>query len=59
MAPMRKNTGEKHKMSISSIKILLQILLINPKTKLPDNEIGAVLTEMIQNPNFKTIVKEF
>ncbi len=50
---------KKHKMSISSIKILLQILLINPKTKLPDNEIGTVLTEMIQNPNFKTIVKEF
>lgn len=48
-----------HKMSISSIKILLQILLLNPKTKLPDNEIGTVLFEMVQNPNFKPIVKNF
>ena len=50
---------KKHKMSISSIKILLQILFINPKTKLPNNEIGEVLGEMTQNPNFKLIVKDF
>ena len=48
-----------HKMSISSIKILLQILSINPSIILPKNEIGNILYEMSNNPNFKSIVKNF
>lgn len=48
-----------HKMSISSIKILLQILHKNPSIVLPKNEIGEVLSEMTQNPNFKSVVKNF
>ena len=48
-----------HKMSISSIKILLQILYKNPSTILPKNEIGEVLHEMTLNPNFKPVVKNF
>ena len=48
-----------HKMSISSIKILLQILSINPSVILPKNEIGNILYEMSNNPNFKSIVKNF
>ncbi len=48
-----------HKMSISSIKILLQILYKNPSITLPKNEIGDVLHEMTQNPNFKPVVNNF
>jgi MerR family transcriptional regulator/heat shock protein HspR len=48
-----------HKMSISSIKFLLQILEKNPKIDLPQNEIGLTLIEMMKNPNFKTIVNQF
>ena len=48
-----------HKMSISSIKILLQILYKNPSIILPKNEIGEVLHEMTINPNFKPVVKNF
>lgn len=48
-----------YKMSISSIKFLLQVLYKNPKIQLPQNEIGEVLVEMCQNPNFKDIVKNF
>ena len=48
-----------HKMSISSIKILLQILYKNPSTILPNNEIGEVLHEMTLNPNFKPVVENF
>ena len=48
-----------HKMSISSIKFLLQVLYKNPELKLPPNEIGEVLVEMMQNPNFKAVVKNF
>ena len=48
-----------HKMSISSIKILLQILSINPSIILPKHEIGNILYEMSNNPNFKFIVKNF
>ncbi|MBR1425042.1 MerR family transcriptional regulator [bacterium] len=48
-----------HKMSISSIKFLLKILQINPKTILPKNEIGNILKELTKNPNFKEIVKNF
>lgn len=50
---------KEHKMSISSLKILLQILYKNPKTILPANEIGEVLTEMTSNPNFIPVVKNF
>lgn len=50
---------KKHKMSISSIKFLLQVLYKNPELKLPPNEIGEVLVEMMQNPNFKAVVKNF
>ena len=46
-------------MSISSIKFLLQVLYKNPELKLPPNEIGEVLVEMMQNPNFKAVVKNF
>ena len=48
-----------HKMSISSLKFLLQVLYKNPKIDLPHNEIGEVLKEMSKNPNFKIVVKEF
>ena len=48
-----------HKMSISSIKFLLQVLYKNPKIQLPQNDIGEVLVEMSKNPNFKDIVKDF
>lgn len=48
-----------HKMSISSIKFLLQVLYKNPQIKLPQNDIGEVLVEMSKNPNFKEIVKNF
>jgi MerR family transcriptional regulator/heat shock protein HspR len=48
-----------HKMSISSIKFLLQTLDKNPKIELPQNAIGLTLTEMTKNPNFKCIVKQF
>ena len=48
-----------HKMSISSIKILLQILYKNPELTLPDNEIGETLKELAKNPNFKEVVKQF
>lgn len=48
-----------HKMSISSLKILLQIMKLNPCIKLPHNEIGEVLHELMGNPNFKTVVKNF
>ncbi|CCY23659.1 transcriptional regulator MerR family [Brachyspira sp. CAG:484] len=48
-----------HKMSISSIKFLLQVICENPKIRLPHNEIGEVLVEMCQNPNFKDIVRNF
>lgn len=48
-----------HKMSISSLKFLLQILYQNPKIDLPNNEIGKVLNEMSKNPNFKEVVKNF
>lgn len=48
-----------HKMSISSIKFLLQVLYKNSQIKLPQNEIGEVLVEMSQNPNFKSVVKNF
>jgi len=50
---------KEHKMSIASIKILLQILCENPSINLPQNEIGEVLLEMSQNPNFKPVVKNF
>lgn len=48
-----------HKMSISSIKILLQILYKNPELTLPDNEIGETLKELAKNPNFKSVVGGF
>ena len=54
-----KSLVKAHKMSISSIKILLQILSINPSIILPKNEIGNILYEMSNNPNFKSIVKNF
>ncbi len=46
-------------MSISSIKILLQIIQKNPNLILPDNKIGDILSEMRQNPNFNKVVKKF
>jgi len=48
-----------HSMSISSLKILLQILYLNPKAVLPKNEIGKILKELLKNPNFASIVKNF
>ena len=48
-----------YKMSISSLKILLQILYKNPDLILPENEIGETLRELKENPNFKPIVKNF
>lgn len=48
-----------HKMSISSIKVLLQIIQDNPEITLPNNEIGDALREMVKNPNFKEVVKHF
>ena len=48
-----------HKMSISSIKILLQILSINQKVNMPNNEIGEILLEMKKNPNFEPVVSKF
>lgn len=50
---------KKHKMSISSIKILLQFIAENPKIAYPNNEIGKTLEEMSKNPNFKPVVKKF
>ena len=48
-----------YKMSISSIKILLQIIQKNPNLILPDNKIGDILSEIRQNPNFNKVVKKF
>ncbi len=48
-----------YKMSISSVKILLQIIQKNPDIIMPDNKIGDILTEMAQNPNFNKVVKKF
>lgn len=48
-----------HKMSISSLKILLQIVSLNQNIKLPHNDIGEVLRELMENPNFTTVVKNF
>jgi len=48
-----------HKMSVSSVKILLQILYLNQKSKLPKNAVGEVLCEMLKNPNFKKVVRKF
>ncbi len=50
---------KKYKMSISSIKILLQIIQKNPDILLPENEIGEIFTQMYQNPNFNKVVKNF
>ena len=50
---------QKHKMSISSIKIILQLIQQNPIVEYPKNEIGKTLEEMAQNPNFNAIVKNF
>jgi DNA-binding transcriptional MerR regulator len=54
-----RNLVKNHKMSISSIKFLLQTLYKNPKIDLPKNNIGLTLIEMTKNPNFKIIVKHF
>ncbi len=48
-----------YKMSISSIKILLQIIQKNPEIELPDNNIGEILQAMTKNPNFDKVVKKF
>lgn len=48
-----------YKMSISSIKTLLQIIFLNPEIVLPKNEIGEVLAELKENPNFAPVVKNF
>lgn len=48
-----------YKMSISSIKILLQIIQKNPNIILPNNKIGNILLEMTNNPNFEKVVKKF
>lgn len=48
-----------HKMSMSSLKFLLQVIYKNPRIDLPNNEIGKVLKEMSKNPNFKEVVKNF
>jgi len=48
-----------YKMSISSIKILLQIIQKNPNIILPNNKIGEILSDMTQNPNFDKVVKKF
>lgn len=48
-----------YKMSISSIKFLLQVIDKNPKLNLPQNEIGEVIQQMLNNPNFSLIVKNF
>ena len=48
-----------HKMSISSIKFLLQVLSQNSKIELPKNDIGKTFHEMLNNPNFKIVVKDF
>lgn len=48
-----------YKMSISSLKFILQVFYKNPKIDLPTGEISKVLKEMAKNPNFKIIVKEF
>ena len=50
---------KKHKMSISSLKFLLQLIAKNPNIELPKNEIGEVLSEMSKNPNFIPIVESF
>lgn len=54
-----RNLLKTHNISIASLKILLQILYMNPKTVLPDNEIGDILKELTKNPNFQTVVSEF
>ena len=46
-------------MSISSVKILLQIVKENPSMVFPANEIGKTLEEMSKNPNFTQVVKNF
>lgn len=48
-----------YKMSISSLKVLLQIIYKNPNLNLPNNEIGEILKELRENPNFKSIVRNF
>jgi MerR family transcriptional regulator/heat shock protein HspR len=48
-----------HKMSISSLKFLLQILYKNSNVELPNNEIGNTLKEMLKNPNFERVVEKF
>lgn len=48
-----------YNMSISSIKILLQIIQINAEIILPENKIGDILLEMTKNPNFDKVVKKF
>lgn len=50
---------KKYNMSISSIKVLLQIIYENPDINLPKNKIGSTLAEMAQNPNFNKVVKKF
>ncbi len=50
---------QKHKLSIASIKIILQLMHKNPIINFPKNEIGKTLEEMQNNPNFKIIVKNF
>ncbi len=48
-----------HKMSISSVKILLQIVRENPSMVFPANEVGKTLEEMSKNPNFSQVVRNF
>lgn len=48
-----------NKMSITSVKTLLKIINANPKLKLPNDEIGQILEEMRENPNFKPVVENF
>lgn len=50
---------KKHKMSISAIKFLLQVVFQNPLISFPSNEIGEILFEMKENPNFEPVVKNF
>lgn len=46
---------QKHNMSISSIKAILNILHLNPDLKIPKGELGKIYKEMLANPNMKKV----
>jgi len=48
-----------HNMSVNSVKAILSLLYLNPKVKLPANELGKIYESLQVNPNLNKLAPQY